>query len=187
MSTSASISKADGLSKKFGLAVDPTYFDNIEKHKYPDSRQKLDANSAIILSEYLESARKGLLVPQIVHQSSIILWLIDEMGECWFCIEEMYKGNASNTVFPRLNEIDYPKGYEKLGHPSLISADKARIGGEIIWTKGGDSKPPRWLLSNKSGRYGIREDIKKKNLLNACCLFKSCGFLLEPYFIKYEP
>lgn len=174
-----------GLDEKFGAAVRPEYFSNIEKHKFPDSRQKLDLASASLLRDYLESAKRGLLIPRVVHQASIVLWLIDEAGDCWFCVEEMYKADAGNKVFPRLNEIDYPKGYEKLGHPSLIEAQDARIGGEIAWSNGARGGSAGWLLSNKSGRYGIRRDIKEDNLVNACILFQSYGIPVQPYFIEY--
>lgn len=186
MDQSVATASLDDLATKYGKAVPPAYFDNIEKFKFPDSRQLLEASSAAHLRSYLDSARHGLLVPQIVHQSAIILWLIDESGSCWFCIEEMYKADSNNTVFPRLNEIDYPKGYEKLGHPSLVSAKKARIGGEIVWSSGADGHGPRWRLSNKSGRYGIRADISRDNLNNACELFEKLGVSLDPYFIEYE-
>lgn len=181
------IVEEDDLSGRFGEAVPPAYFDNIEKFKTPDSKQLLDGNSAILLKSYLESAVQGLLFPQVVHQTAIILWLIDEGGNCWFCIEEMFKADARNTVFPRLNEIEYPNGYEKLGHPSLISAGKARIGGEILLAKDADAATYYWTISNKSGRYGIREDISAGNLQSARDLFASFGVILTPYFIKYDP
>lgn len=177
----------DDLSLRFGDAVPPAYFDNIEKFKAPDSKQLLDGASSRLLKSYLESVEQGLLFPQVVHQTAIILWLIDEGGNCWFCIEEMYKADARNTVFPRLNEIEYPKGYEKLGHPSLISAGRARIGGEILLVREADSEAYHWTISNKSGRYGIRDDISAENLQNASDLFASFDVVLKPYFIEYEP
>ena len=175
------------LSGRFGAAVPPAYFDNIEKFKTPDSKQLLDSRTAELLKGYLECVEQGLLVPRVIHQTAIILWLIDEEGNCWFCIEEMYKADAQNTVFPRLNEIEYPSGYEKLGHPSLISAGKARIGGEILLTQHDDGETHYWTISNKSGRYGIREDISSDNLQNVTDLFSNFGVNLTPYFIEYEP
>jgi len=173
------------MCDNFGTPTKPRYHDNIERHKKPDSLQRLDQDSARWLSQYLRSADDGLLMPRVTHQTIVILWLIDEAGDCWYCIEEMYKSDSEISVFPRLDEVDYPKGYEKLGHPSLIGAGKARIAGEIIWS-GETCKEGKWLISNKSGRYGIRADITEENLINAKGLFESYGVKLDHYFIPFQ-
>ena len=173
------------MPDRFGTPIKPKYHDNIERHKKPESLQKLDKVSAKLLSQYLECTYSGLLMPRITHQTIIILWLIDESGDCWYCIEEMYKSDSAVSVFPRLDEIDYPKGYEKLGHPSLIAAGKARNAGEINWS-GTSSSNGKWVISNKSGRYGIRADIKEENLINVKEMFGNFGIELDHYYIPFQ-
>lgn len=173
------------MNNRYGAATKPKYHDNIERHKRPASLQKLDHDSASILEEYLRSARCGLLIPRITHQTIVMLWVIDESEDCYFCIEEMYKSDSEITVFPRLDGVGYPQGFEKLGHPSLVGAEKARIAGEIIWS-GGAGNAGSWVISNKSGRYGIRPDISEQNLINAKALFGSFGIELDHYFIPHQ-
>jgi hypothetical protein len=108
---------------------------------------------------------------------------MDEAGDVWFCVEEAYKDDAEISVYPRLDGIEYPDGYEKLGHPALILAGKARIGGELLWDVPENSKP-RWIVSNKSGRYGIRDDIKAQHIDNIAKKFKTLGVELKPHYIK---
>jgi hypothetical protein len=169
----------------YGAPTKPKYHDNIERHKKPESLQKLDQDSSKLLAQYLRSANDGLLMPRVTHQTIVILWLIDEAGDCWYCIEEMYKSDSEISVFPRLDEVDYPKGYEKLGHPSLISAKRARIAGEIIWS-GLSLSEGKWLISNKSGRYGIRPDITEEHLISAKELFQSHGVEVDHYYIPHQ-
>lgn len=173
------------MSDRFGSPIKPKYHDNIERHKKPDSLQKLDEVSAKLLAQYLGAANDGLLMPRVTHQTIVILWLIDEAGDCWYCIEEMYKSDSEISVFPRLDEVDYPKGFEKLGHPSLIGASKARIAGEIIWS-GHNCSEGKWLISNKSGRYGIRPEILENHLLSAKDLFGGFGIELDHYYIPFQ-
>lgn len=167
----------------YGVAVAPTEYSNIERLKKPESLQKLNMETAPTLQRYLSTATEGLGITQTNHKTIILLWLMDEEGALWFCVEEAFKDNAETTVYPRLDGVTYPDGYEKLGHPSLISAAKARIGGELIWDTPEDCDP-KWIVSNKSGRYGIREDITARHLDNIVKKFDEFGVSLEPYYIR---
>jgi hypothetical protein len=182
----AATTAASALSR-FGKAILPEYYDNIEVHQPPRSKQKLTLDSAQTLRNYLGCASSGLLIPRIIHQSAIILWLIDNGGAVWFCLEEMYKDNSETKMLPRLNSVDYPKGYEKLGHPALIGGRRARIAGEITWSPGGRNSKPRWIISNKSGRYGIRPDIAASHLRAANDLFASYGLEFDVHYIPHVP
>lgn len=169
---------------RFGLPVAPKYFDNIERYRYPESRQRLDATSAGLLLKYMEAIDAGLRFPDVIHQTAVILWLIDCDANVWFCIEEMYKEDSGSKILPRIDNVEYPRGYEKLGHPALVLADKARIGGEIKRTSGLKT-PSRWYISNKSGRYGIRPDIKLEHLEAANTVFGSYGITFDVHFIPH--
>jgi hypothetical protein len=170
---------------RFGLPVVPKYFDNIERYRHPDSRQELNASSAALLLKYLTAVESGLLFPRVIHQSAVILWLVDVSGAIWFCVEEVYKEDSGTKILPRIDNVVYPKGYEKLGHPALVLAKKARIGGEIRWS-GKSQASRRWIISNKSGRYGIRPDIKRNHLEAANSVFQSFGINFEIYYIPYD-
>lgn len=170
----------------YGRSVRPRYFSNVEKHKCPKSLQRLDEATIELLRSYLNTADLGLEITRTNHTSIILLWLISDAGDLWFCIEEMYKADSENTVFPRLDGVEYPLGYEKLGHPSMVGAGEARIAGELLWDAFARSNGC-WVLSNKSGRYGIREDITPQHLENAAKKFRDLGISLDSHYIRYDP
>lgn len=172
----------EDLDKRYGVAIPPKYWSNIEKFKKPASLQLLDPTTAPVLQAYLTTATDGLEITRTNHQTIILLWLMDEEGQIWFCVEEAFKDDAEISVYPRLDGVKYPDGYEKLGHPSLILAAKARIGGELIWDIPEDSEP-RWMITNKSGRYGIREDIFPQHIDNIAKKFEDLGVKLKPHHI----
>lgn len=174
--------KMKDLDELYGVAVPPKYWSNIEKYKTPASLQKLDHSTAPVLQTYLATATDGLEITRTNHQTIVLLWLMDEDGQIWFCVEEAFKDDAEISVYPRLDGVEYPEGYEKLGHPALILAQKARIAGELIWDVP-ESEDPRWMITNKSGRYGIRDDISPQHVDNVAKLFGDLGVALKPHHI----
>ena len=70
----------------------------------------------------------------------------------------------------------------KLGHPSLIKCANARIAGEINFDM--NAATPGWVISNKSGRYGLRKSTTQAHLDNIVSVFSKYGITLTPYFIQ---
>lgn len=154
----------------------------------PRSLQILDAQSAPALKGYLESTGE-LLLPQVVHWTTPILWLIDKKGDIRFAMEEVVARDTGALTFvlprngPPLRETDV-----RLGHPALLEpvnageTKSARIGGEIIYDPVRQSKDA-WVLTNNSGRFGKRPHITRAHLENAKNAFMGFGISLRTFFI----
>ncbi|WP_318911577.1 hypothetical protein [Shinella zoogloeoides] len=120
----------------------------------PRSLLKLSRDYGEIRS-YLALAEKGFALPQMVHQAATILWVLDRDAQIWLAVEEQVTDGGRGTIL--LRGIDPAFGYTKLGHPSLLEPGPekiARLGGEITWD-GRLTGRPNWVISNRSGRFGL--------------------------------
>lgn len=113
-----------------------------------------------------------------------ILWLVDQAGRLRVAFEEVIDPSGV-TIGALAKPIGArPISPIKLGHPSLLGLDEpknARIGGEIIFDPDFDGQH-KWVLTNKSGRYGLRAGQTEKHLVNAVGLFASLGLYLSHWF-----
>lgn len=150
-----------------------------EKSYSPRSRTKLTAETAPLIREYLKTATDGFSVPRVLHQTTNLLWLVDAQGDIWIAVEEMINPHRGQyTVCLRTSR---PEGYEKLGHPALISGVKkeARLAGEIMWDDLIENVPSPWVLMNNSGRYGGRAD-QREPILQVAKRFAEHDISLTP-------
>lgn len=95
-----------------------------------------------------------------------ILWLVNATGEILVAIEEGVRDegrfSGDTSLFPLPNVIK--SDYVKLGHPSLVGCEAARIGGELVCDL--EVNPPQWYLTNRSGRYGLNLGRTEEQLAN---------------------
>ena len=60
---------------------------------------------------------------------------------------------------------------EKLGHPTLVGGDAARIGGEVRWVE----SEKAWKINDASGRYSSQADRSPDMLRNVQKSFSNSG------------
>ncbi|TDK35211.1 hypothetical protein E2F50_13210 [Rhizobium deserti] len=182
MTTDAAVSPgSDELDLKYGPCLEagrPILAQ--EYHCRPASLQMLSNETAGEIKQYLATATNGLLIPGAIHRVHPILWLIDFVGHVWFAVEEVINED-SDFIYTMGRGTELPKGHYKLGHPSLLmsTTDKrARIGGEIKF----HAPTSTWRISNRSGRYGMRDHQVEAHLLAAAELFAQYQIHLVPSF-----
>lgn len=159
-----------------------------EQDNSPHSLVKLEVNSASDLMKLMEIATLSWKAGETILQSVNILWVVDEFGDIYFAIEELFfniddEYEDLNIPLPRYVNALSSQKIDKLGHPSLVARDDkhARIGGEIyLETRTG---LPVWHISNKSGRYGFGSDRTEKHLNEAKRNFQSYGINLALDFV----
>ena len=177
------VEKFNMLDEFFGRALPPSLCPNNSEERYtPKSLEKLDANSGRKLRSLLHEIENGVNLSKFTFHSLSILWVLDELGDIYFAVEEVVDSRGENRFPKPYNLNDLPRGREKLGHPSLIKCEKARIAGEIKYDMGADS--PTWNIDNNSGRYGLRKETEKTHLDNVSKEFAKHGILLEAWFIE---
>lgn len=158
----------------------------------PRSVQILDDTTAPSLKAYLESAT-DLRVPQVLHATTPLLWLIDVDGKLRFALEEVLSRDTGQVSYilprngPPMRETDV-----RLGHPALLEPvdpgqmKSARIGGEIFYDPVATS-PNAWVLTNNSGRFGKRPHLTRQHLENAKAAFARFDIYLRAFFIYTPP
>jgi len=168
------------LDDIFGEAVAPKYIDEAEKIKKPNSVQKLETNTAQLLLELMKTVENGLGVSEFVYSRVPILWVVDEQGEIWFSLEEIYDSTSENYLFANSKNNKNHDNYLKLGHPALIDGRSGRIGGELIFD---NFNNPRWTISNASGRYGLIKGRKEEHLTSVAKEFNRFKIKLSEQFL----
>lgn len=159
-----------------------------EKAFTPQSRDKLTEKSASLLRAHMETTTSGLLLSQVVHGCSPILWLMDRGGQIWFALEEVVSVDRGKTAcaYPRSGlRFKLPDTHTRLGHPSLLDGDKtARIAGEIIFDPLFGNHG--WVISNSSGRYGIVKHRQRTHLDHVNREFSKFGLMFDVDYIEYQ-
>lgn len=177
----ATIPKDRDLDALFGMLVSPGKVDPKEKSVLPRSLQKLETTSGGLLRQLMEVTERHLGVSAYVYCELPILWIVDDRGEVWFSLEEVVNEETDEFAIPRLRDSAVANGYARLGHPSLVSANAARIAGEILFDVRADK--PSWYITNASGRYGIGHDRREEHLVEVRRLFEEFGIILLQQFI----
>jgi hypothetical protein len=131
----------------------------IEPHELrlsPLSLTELTTATSSAVASYL-TATPAINLTSIFAQTYHVLRLIDEDGRVHIAIEEIIDGNDERVGALPLSRHARPPNVKKLGHPSLLYGHSlnARIGGEIIFDPAWGAGPD-WVLTDKSGRYGLR-------------------------------
>jgi hypothetical protein len=169
------------LDERFGRCEKPGRpFSREEQNLKPQTLFSLSADSASHIDQLIRASQRGNRNKFSCSAVSdfTIIWLVTESGNILVSFEEgvLNTGN-SVTHFPlptalkkaATNDPDYIR----LGHPALVSAQAARIGGEIFCQLNED--PPQWYISNRSGRYGIGLNRTEQQLQNVAEEFDKVG------------
>jgi len=160
------------LDQAFGVCLAPSRVDDVETIYKPKSLHRLDAESAKLMKRLIDVTEEGLRVTRYVYSELPLLWVVDGRGDIWFSLEEVVDRDG-NYLFPKPSRVPVATPSKKLGHPSLIGGEQGRIGGEILYDTG--AAPPRWFITNRSGRYGVRAGRTPEHLANVARMFGAYG------------
>lgn len=175
------LDKIYGPCREPGSAIQPH-----ELRVRPLTRMELTADTGPVIARYLD--RSPGLLTSIFCTAYHLLWVMDDHPRVFIAVEELLDATDKHIGALPLAEQARPSGVIKLGHPSLVDGDtrNARIGGEIIydpdWEEG-----PDWVLTNKSGRYGLRKWQTEGNLREVHGFFEAKGLYLGLRFIRPRP
>jgi hypothetical protein len=159
----------------------------------PRSLSILSAETAEHLKGFMKSVEAAWAIGNLFMARTTVLWLVDKDGDIRFAVEE-YVHNSEMAEFSEAWYQDIPyhritDDYDfllptntKLGHPSLVSCQEARIGGEIRFYSLDGADHKTWNLNAHSGRYGAwvtHAQRRKSHLWNAKYRFRDHGVALK--------
>lgn len=174
------------LDQQFGPALPPQGYGGRpavspwESLHSPRSLTRLSLVTAAPLSELMQSVRNGWALGQIWVNDTLIIWLVDRSGFVWFAVEELVL-NGEPVSVPKHQTMALTRHAPKLGYPSLVGGQNARIGGEIYFDP--TLTPPDWVINNRSGRYGLHPSRTAVQLQQAATAFGAHGISLVVDFI----
>jgi hypothetical protein len=174
-------SETADLNMLFGKLFKPKRVDPVEANVRPRSLQRLCESTAKWLKAFMKATEDGLGVTQWVYCELPILWVVDEIGDIWFAVEEIVSTKSHDFVLPRIRNTITSSEHSRLGHPALLSAGPGRIGGEILFDVRADV--PAWFITNASGRYGLLPGRRPVHLANIAQRFREHGITLKEQFI----
>lgn len=154
-----------------------------ELRAMPLSRVELKTDTVAGIAEFLDDSEgKMTSVFAIFYH---LLWIMDCDGRVFIAVEEQLDADDRTIAALPLMIRARPSGAIKLGHPSLIDSAtrNARIGGEIVYDPEWDPGK-KWVLTNKSGRYGLRNWQTEDHLREAHGFFTAAGLHLGMRFIS---
>ncbi len=109
------------------------------------------------------------------------IWVMDADGRVWIAVEELALADGVRySGIPKRRYGQHPAQEKKLGHPTLINGQGARIAGELaIEFLSGRF---RWVINCSSGRYCYEEALRPTvaHLNNVVSLFKQHGVSVMP-------
>ncbi|BCJ91354.1 hypothetical protein IZ6_20890 [Terrihabitans soli] len=134
------------------------------------------------LKAMMAAAEKKAPASYCLFNEFSYLWLVNAKGAILLALEETLESSDSETTYPAARSCKLISKDMKLGHPALLASQKgARIAGEIMFDL--TSKPPGWIINNRSGRYGSAKIGRTRDhLVNVAKLFKKYDITVRPSF-----
>jgi hypothetical protein len=150
--TARNKSPKSNLDKLFGVPEIPERRDDLEKAICPQSRERLNKETAERLLALMTATEKGLGVSRFVYCELPILWATDKNGDVWIAVEEVVDATTGQFVFPRIRQTEVSKGHKRLGHPALLRDTDVHARGRIIKNLGYHER--LWTVWHDSGTNG---------------------------------
>jgi hypothetical protein len=143
----------------------------------------LNQRSAARLQQLLALDSDLDRIHRVVWSTLRILWVVDAAGVFHFALEEQFNAGLGKfaTRSPKPAPAPMHPTFTKIGHPALVACMPARIGGEIYLDIG--YSPPRWVITNKSGRYGVNVGRTEAHLTAVVAMLDRFGLTMNPVFI----
>lgn len=164
------------LDSRFGHAIEPTYVHDCEQARPPRSLVVVnpkDDELLVALRAMFAAVDRSVYPSHGFHSDYSMIWVVDPEGLLRIGLEEDDHDRLSVAI-PRSRAV---RGRPKRGHPALVAGGAARIGGELLYDV--SAAEPRWVLSNRSGRYGLVEDRSERHLRNVAAILVECGVEVE--------
>lgn len=171
------------LDEQFGPLLQPS---NVKLHEGSQSLSasyELDDSSADVLDLVMELSEQKARLFDFLLQRLAILWIVTETGKIRFCLEEMCAAATPAVRYPRIRRMPSHPSLTPLGHPALVGGRAARIAGEITLDVDDEGRP-QWMLTNRSGRYGIHPSRRPEHLENVARRFGDYDILLRVQYIR---
>jgi hypothetical protein len=139
------------LDEQFGELRSPERIMAWEKGRRPNSLCTVDIDTVSTLNKLRDCAQSQLL--RSAAQTQNYLWIMDAGGTVKIAIEELalLDGKPDTRGFPRRRGYKHPSEDKKLGHPTLLDGDRARIAGELVLDVFDGEL--HWVFNAASGRY----------------------------------
>jgi hypothetical protein len=149
----------------------------------PDSLIQLNDETAPRLQQFMKQVEAGCRIGLTLMRDVIFIWLIDKDGRIVLALEELVIDSRPLGV-PKFQELSKAVAVlrEKLGHPSLVQGEPARIAGEIRYLRATPTRTPLWIINNISWRYGLYEDRTEAQLKEVAAEFQRRGITLQAEF-----
>lgn len=142
---------------------------------------ELDQASARELSELLLAANVGNIAFRVSTSISLI-WIVTVTGTVIFALEETIDLNGTSRR-PRMRGVPLNGSVKPLGHPLLVGGKPARIAGELYIDRD-EEGVLTWVLTNRSGRYGLHRSRTKAHLENVADVFRRYQLPIVTDFIE---
>lgn len=171
------------LDRRYGSLVDPGRPRPGESHLGPQSLSRLDGHGADLLRRIIETAPHPCCLGEVLFDAVPILWVVDANGTFLFALEDVVEVATSRYLYPRPRKLRLATTETKLGHPALVGGASARIGGELCISvdRGGETC---WVLTNRSGRYGMNCGRRKVQLSNVGDDLRNAGISVQCSFLS---
>lgn len=159
------------LDERFGVPRPPLKVDDWEIGRSPKSNTTLSEDIAQRLSAIAQQMDCTLL--HGFARSVTFLWVMEVVGTLRVCVEELAETPSGLDLegYPRRRGYpSHPVREKKLGHPTLVAGDDARIAGELFDLR---SDGLRWYINVKSGRYCKKRPPSGHQIAQILALFQS--------------
>jgi hypothetical protein len=141
----------------FGFARSPAGVRPCEDGRHPVSRYTIDKEAVDFLGDFAKAAQSPIFRNAALEMCFI--WAIDEKCKLHLALEELAIDSDTGLDVqgvPRPRKLRATKGFQKLGHPTLLvgNTKMARIAGELFLTR--DRFIPQklvWGINAESGRF----------------------------------
>lgn len=164
------------LDSRFGQAIVPAYVHDCEQALPPRSLVVVKLEDGALLAALramFKAVDRSVYPSHGFHSDYSMIWVVDKEGLLRIGLEEDDHDRFSVAI-PRSRAV---RGRAKRGHPALVAGEAARIGGELRYDV--SALEPKWVLSNRSGRYGLIEDRFERHLRNVAAILAECGVKVE--------
>lgn len=160
------------LDERFGVPRPPLKIDDWEIGRSPKSNTTLSDEIGQRLSAIARQMDSTLF--HAFARSVTFLWVMEVVGTVRVCVEELAETPEGSDLegYPRRRGYPSHPVYEKkLGHPTLVAGEDARMAGELFMDLRSDGF--RWYINVKSGRYCRHMPPSGHQLAQILTLFQS--------------
>lgn len=172
-------SAPSSLDVQFGECKEPGQVGQYEARFVPSSCFHFNKSTAGRLRAIAATLDAELKISHCLYTDFTVIWLVNDVGALLIALDEVITDDEQHTFpLPRAVGSDARFRERKLGHPSLVHGNAARIGGELNY----EAVAGLWYLTNKSGRYGVNCGRTPLQLNEVAKIFEAQGFPVRQRF-----